>query len=190
MKRRSLPALVLGGLMLASCRSPEPSYFTLAPIRGPAAPGAPALVELRRPGIAGYLDRSEIVRSNTAYQLKLDSTERWGEPFGDMVARVLAEDLHNRLPGTSVFTSTGAISADTGARVEIDLQRLDSDPDGQVQLLAQVAITRGTDRGSTTAQTIRLSVRPPGTTTGDYVAAMSQALGQAADQIAVRLRRR
>ncbi len=180
---------LLAGLLLASCRSPDPTYYTLAALRGAAQAGAPALVELRRPGIAGYLDRSEIVRSNTTYQLKLDSLERWGEPFSDMVARVLAEDLHNRLPGTSVFTSTGAISADTGARVEIDLQRFDSDPSGQVQLLAQVAITRGNDRAAATAQTIRISVTPTGTSTGDYVAAMSRALGEASDEIAARLRR-
>ena len=181
--------LLLAGLLLSSCRSPDPSYYTLAPVRGTPLPGAPALVELRRPGIAGYLDRSEIVRSNTTYQLRLNSQERWGEPFGDMVARVLAEDLHNRLSGTSVFTSTGAISADTGARIEIDLQRFDSDPNGQVQLLAQVAISRGSDRSATTAQTIRIAVSPAGPSTAEYVAAMSQALAQAADQVAARLRR-
>lgn len=181
--------LLLTGLALVSCRSPEPSYFTLAPIGGAAAPGAPALVELRRPGIAGYLDRPEIVRANTPYQLKLDSAERWGEPFGDMIARVLAEDLHSRLSGTSVFTSTGAISADTGAQVELDLQRLDSDASGQVQLLAQVAVTRRNDRAAAKAQTIRISITPQGGSTAEYVAAMSRALAQAADQIAALLRR-
>lgn len=182
--------LLLAGLLLASCRSPEPSYYTLAPIRGTPQPGAPALIELRRPGIAGYLDRSEIVRSNSPYQLKLDSAERWGEPFGDMVARVLAEDLNSRLVGTSVFTSTGAISADTGARVEIDLQRFDSDTAGNVQLLAQVAITRGGNRGAAAADTIRLTVAPTGSATADYVAAMSRALSEAADRIAAQLLRR
>lgn len=184
-----LAGLLLAPLWLASCRSPEPSYYTLAPTPGRAVGGAPPLIELRRPGIAGYLDRSEIVRANSPYQLKLDSTERWGEPFSDMIARVLAEDLHNRLPGTSVFTSTGAISADTGARIEIDLQRFDADAAGQVQLLAQVAITRGTDRSRATAQTVRITVPPAGTTTRDYVAAMSRALGQVADRIAAQLRR-
>ncbi len=180
---------LLAGLLLASCRSAEPSYFMLAPSPGPSVGGAPSLIELRRPGIAGYLDRSEIVRSNSPYQLKLNSTERWGEPFSDMVARVLAEDLHNRLPGTTVFTSTGAISADTGAKIEIDLQRFDADAAGQIQLLAQIAITRGTDRDSATAQTVRLAVPPQGSSTRDYVQAMSEALGQVADRIASQLRR-
>ena len=182
------PVLVLAALLLASCRSPEPSYYTLAPAPGLARSGAPKLVELRRPGIAGYLDRPEIVRSNTDYRLQINGGERWAEPFGDMTARVLAEDLQRRLPGTSVFTSSGAISAETGAKVELDLQRFNADPSGQVQLLAQVAITRG--GGNPRARTIRVTTRPAGPSTADYVAALSQALGQAADQIATLLRRK
>jgi uncharacterized lipoprotein YmbA len=185
-----LAPLLLAPLLLASCRSADPSLYTLAPARGVPRAGAPALVELRRPGIAGYLDRSEIVRANTPYQLQMQSGQRWGEPFGDMVARVLAEDLNNRLPGTSVFTSTGAITADAGARVELDLQRFDADASGQVQLLAQVAVTRGGNRAAAKAQTIRITVTPASSATADYVAALSRALGEAADQIAALLRQR
>lgn len=185
-----LAPLLLAPLLLASCRSPDPFLYTLAPVRGVPRAGAPALVELRRPGIAGYLDRSEIVRANTPYQLQMRDGERWGEPFGDMVARVLAEDLNNRLPGTSVFTSTGAITADAGARVELDLQRFDADASGQVKLLAQVAVTRGGNRAAAKAQTIRITVTPASSATSDYVAALSRALGEAADQIAALLRQR
>ena len=180
--------ILLAGLLLASCRSPDPSFFTLSAVPGPAQGGAPALVELRRPGIAGYLDRSEIVRANSPYQLHMQSGERWGEPFGDMVARVLAENLNRRLPGTSVFTSTGAISAEAGATVELDLQKFDAGPSGQVELVAQVAVTRGGNRAAAQAQTIRVAVTPAGNSTTDYVAAMSAALGQTADRIAAMLR--
>jgi uncharacterized lipoprotein YmbA len=169
---------------MASCASPDPSYYTLAPIRGTASPGGPALVELRRPGIAGYLDRSEITRSNTPYQLKVATGERWGEPFGDMVGRVLAEDLNSRLAGSSVFTSAGAISADAGARVEIDIQRFDADAGGQIVLAAQVAVTRNGNRGEPTTRSLRINITPAGAATSAYVAAMSQALARASDDIA------
>ncbi len=182
--------VLLLGLLLASCSSPEPSFYTLAAVRGTPQAGAPALVELRRPGIAGYLDRSEIVRANSPYQLQLHSGERWGEPFGDMIARVLAEDLNSRLAGTSVFTSAGSISADAGATVELDLQKLDAGPSGEVQFLGQVAVTRGRATGAARTETIRLSVRPAGTSTADYVAAMSTALAEASDHVAALLRRR
>jgi len=186
MRRRVL----LAGLLLASCSSPEPAYYTLAAVRGTPQGRGPALVELRRPGLAGYLDRPEIVRSNTQYQLRVGSGERWGEPFGDMVSRVLAEDLNSRLPGTSVFTSTGAISVDAGATIEMDVQRFDADPSGTVQFLAQVAVSRGRNRANATARAIRVTVTPASGSTADYVAAMSNALGQAADQIAAMLRGR
>jgi uncharacterized lipoprotein YmbA len=185
--RRALLAAVL---LLACCSSAEPSYFTLAAVRGSPQRGGPALVELRRPGLAGYLDRPEIVRANAQYQLHVASGERWGEPFGDMVSRVLAEDLNSRLPGTSVFTSSGAISVSAEATVEIDVQRFDADPSGQVQLLAQVAVSRGRRGADAKARAIRVTVTPAGPGTADYVAAMSNALGQAADQIAAMLRGR
>lgn len=188
MNRRVL-VMAISALAVASCSSPDPSYYTLAPIRGTPLPGGPSLIELRRPGIAGYLDRSEITRSNTPYQLKLASGERWGEPFGDMIGRVLAEDLNSRLSGSSVFTSAGAISADAGARVEIDVQRFDADAGGQIVLAAQVALTRNGNRGEPLTRSVRVDVTPSGPTTAAYVAAMSEALAKASDDIAALIRR-
>jgi uncharacterized lipoprotein YmbA len=101
-------------LLLAGCASPEPAYFTLAARPGAPQPGGLRLVELRRIGLAGYLDRPEIVRTSADYRLHLGAGERWGEPLGALVARVLAEDLNTRLPGTSVFTASGSISAGAG----------------------------------------------------------------------------
>lgn len=186
-------AALLTALALAGCASPEPTFFTLAPrpattTPGTTVPGGPRLVEMRRIGLAGYLDRPEIVRRSTDYRLSVAGTERWGEPLGALVARVLAENLNMRLPGSSVFTASGAISADPDATVELDLQRFDLDVTGEVVLLAQVAVSRGRTRIAD-ARTIRLAVTPAGPTTTDLVAAMSTALGQLADQIAAMLRR-
>lgn len=173
---------------VAGCASPEPSYFTLAARPGQVQAGGAKLVELRRIGLAGYLDRPEIVRNNSDYRLRLGSAERWGEPLGDLVARTLAENLNLRLPGTSVFTSAGSISATADVTLEVDLQRLDADASGQVVLLAQVAASKGRGRGTAAAQTVRITVQPGGATTTDLVAAMSTALGQFADRVAPMLR--
>jgi len=185
--RRGLLGLTLAGAA-AACASPEPSYYTLAAVPGPAKPGDPASVELRRPGLAGYLDRPEIVRANSAYSLRLAGRERWGEPLGDLVARILAEDLNMRLPGSSVFTSAGSITAEADGTIEMDIQRFDADPSGQVVVLAQVAVSRGQARASATTRIVRLTVRPASASTADLVAAMSTALGQLADAIAAMLR--
>ena len=101
---------------------------------------------------------------------------------------MLAEDLTLRLPGTSVFTSAGSISVEPDAVLEIDVQRFDADANGQVVLLAQVAVRRTRTRAAAGARTIRLMVVPGGGATPDLVAAMSAALGQLADQIVPLLR--
>jgi len=182
--RRHLLGLALAGFVPA-CASREPAYYTLAPVPGTPRPGGPGQVELRRIGLAGYLDRSEIVRASSAYSLRLNGGERWGEPFGDLVARILAEDLNQRLPGTSVFTSAGSISAEADATIEMDLQRFDADANGQAVLLAQVAVSRA--RASATTRVIRLAVQPANPSTTGLVAAMSTALGQLADALATML---
>ena len=182
MRRR---AVLLGLAALAGCASPEPAYYTLAAVPGQVSGGGPKLAELRRIGLAGYLDRPEIVRNSADYRLRIPGGERWGEPLGDLVGRILVEDLNMRLPGTSIFTSTGSISAVADATIELDLQRFDVDPSGQVAVLAQVAVSRRRGRANTSTQTVRLTVTPAGETTTDLVAALSRALGMLADRIAI-----
>lgn len=183
---------VLLALLAAGCTSAEPAYYTLAPTSPakavPLPAKAPRTVELRRPGLAGYLDRPEIVRAGDDYQLRLVGGERWGEPLGDLIGRVTAENLARRLSGVSVFTQAGGISTDPDAAIEIDIQRFDAEASGPVTLLAQVAVRRGR-RGATLSRTARLQVVPAGTTTRDIVAAMSNALGELADVVAEMVRR-
>ena len=83
-----------------------------------------------------------------------------------------------------MFTSTGSITAEADATVEMDIQRFDADPSGQVVLLAQVAVSRGRARASAVTRVVRLTVQPSGPGTANLVAAMSTALGQLADALA------
>ena len=187
MRRRS-GLLAPAGLTLWGCSSPDPAIYTLRAVPGQAAGGAPAAIKLARPGLAGYLDRPEIVRDSSANRLQLDSGERWGEPMGDMVGRVLALDLAQRLPGSSVFTEAGTISVDPAATVEVDVQRFDLDTSGTVVLLAQVAVESARSHEASATRSLRESVTPNGPGTPQLVAAMSVALGQMADEIALTLR--
>ena len=174
--------LLMSALLLFGCTSPTPELFTLAPVPGEARPGGPAVVLLRDIGLAKYLDRPQIVRSTENYRVKLGNNERWGEPLGTMLSRVMVENLEQRLPGTLVIKETGAITATPNAIVEVDLQRLDTGESGAVTLVAQVARRGGSNRA------VRLSVQPASTTTRDEVSAMSATVGQLADVIAGMLR--
>ncbi len=185
----SWPRRMLLLAAVAGCtRSPDPTLYTLAPVPGEPLRGGPGTVELRRPGLAGYLDRPEIVRASGPYQVGIAGAERWAEPFGDMLGRVLAEDLTQRLPGSTVFTEAGGLSADGDAVVEIDVQRFDADAEGRVTLLAQAAVRRPGRRRVGQTRAVRLDVPARPAATADIVAAMSATLGQLADAVAAMLR--
>ena len=186
-------------LATASCSSPDPKLYTLMPTPAGVQVGnvqagnvqagrGPRTVMVRRPGLAGYLDRPDIVRSGGNFQLSLHSGEQWGEPFGELLGRILVEDLSRRLPGSSVYSETGAISADPDATLEIDVQRFDADASGTVTLAVQWSVERG--RGNPAGPPVlnRITVTPASSSTADVVAAMSTALGQEADVIATALR--
>ena len=47
-----------------------------------------------------------------------------------MMSRILVQELNQRLPGSTVYGDSGAISTPPDATVEINLQRFDLDRDG------------------------------------------------------------
>jgi uncharacterized protein len=173
-----------GLLALAACSSPEPAFYTLEPVQGAIVSAPARVIEVVRPGLAGYLDRSDIVVKNAGYRLQLTSGARWAEPLGDMIGRVVAQDISQRLPGSSVYAESGAIGADPELRVELNVQRFDQTGDGVVRLIGEVAIEQG--RGHRLLHTRQLDVQgqaQPGNVAA-LAAAMSGLLGQVADQVA------
>jgi len=171
-------------LLLVGCASPNPVLYTLAVVPGAVLTGAPHAIQVRRIGLAGYLDRPGIVRSTSDYQLQIANDDRWGEPLGGLLLRVLDQDLAQRLPGSSVYSDSGAISADPDAVVEIDLQRFDANAKGTIIISAQASVRPGDHSDRAQTRPIRLEVTPRSGATSDYVAALSQGLGQIADIIA------
>ncbi len=187
LRRRSFAAAAIALLALSGCASPETTFFILSVAPGTpmaALPqGTPRTVELRTPGIPGYLDRTDIVLRNVDYRLQVGHFQSWAEPLADMTGRVLAEDLSQRLPAMSVYTEAGAISATPDARADIDILQFSAGPDGVVRLVAQVAVEAGIGHALIAQRRVSLAVTPGGPTTPALVAAMSAALGQLADQL-------
>jgi uncharacterized lipoprotein YmbA len=186
---RHFAALLLLALLAGCGSSPNPNLYLLAPVFGPVTPTAPISVELRRIGVAAYLDRSGIVRSSADYRLRVTDIDLWGEPLGGMLERVLTEDLVQRLPDAAIFAESGAISTQPNFVLEIDIQRFDPDADNKVVLLAQIALRREDSRVPAIARTVRLTSRPVSAGTPDLVAALSATLAQLADTLAGMLAR-
>jgi uncharacterized lipoprotein YmbA len=169
---------------LAGCASPNPDFYTLQPVAGPVVTTATQIVELRRPGLAGYLDRPDIVLKSADYQLHVNSQMRWAEPIGDMIGRVLVQDIGQRLPGSTVFGQSGAITADPTLRVEVDVQRFDQGGDGSVTLSAEIAVEMGMTHKPLRTRTVVLQAPAGGAGAANLAATMSTLLGQLADGIA------
>jgi uncharacterized lipoprotein YmbA len=181
-------ALALG-LLLGGCSSPDPTFYTLQPVPGTPAASQVRTIEVRRPGLAGYLDRSDIVLKNAGYTLDVNGQLRWGEPLGDMIGRVLTQDLSQRLPGSSVFGQSGAITADADLRVEVDIQGFDADASGAVVLTAEVAVEAGRSHAPLATRHVSLTAQPAGPGAAALVASMSGLLGTLSDQVAADIRR-
>ena len=173
-------ALLLMAVLPAACSSPNPTLYVLAPVPGATRAGAPRVIALRAISIPHYLERSQIVRSSEGYRMDVLSNEWWGEPLDAMIGRILVQELNQRLPGSTVYGDSGAISTPPDATVEINLQRFDLNRDGAVLLAAQIAV----DAKSTASRGVSLTVRPADATTAALVAAMSSATAQLADVVA------
>lgn len=173
-------ALLLMAAVPASCASPNPNLYTLEAVPGQSRRGAPRTIELRAIALARYLERSQIVRSSEDFRLDVLGNDWWGEPLDAMLARVTIQNLTQRLDGSTVFSENGAISGIPDATLGINIQRLDQNRSGAVVLIAQVSVTKR----ASIARTITINVSPAGAGTPGLVAAMSQAMGQLADQTA------
>lgn len=176
--------------LAAGCASPSPTLYTLAPLPGPAL-GAPRRVILvREVSLARYLQRPGIVLSSADYRLDVSANDWWGEPLSAMLGRVLVADLTARLPASTVLAESVAITVDPDISVEVSIQRFDEDATGQVVLAA--AFVLAGRRGASAPRTFKVTV-PAGAgraaagtpSVAAQVAAMSAALAQLSDSIAV-----
>jgi len=173
-------------LLAAACASPDPVYYTVATRPGPTFPSGPKVVVLKDIGLASYLDRREIVRSSEGYKLDVMSNDWWGESLGGMLGRVLVVELSQRLPASTVYSESGAITVDANATVGVNLQRLDADRAGTLILLAQVAVEFNRPR-RLASRTFTISKPMPTPSIPGLVAAISDAVGELADGVAALL---
>jgi uncharacterized protein len=180
------PAALVLAAVLAACSSPSPVLYTIAPVQGPVQSGGPKVIALQQIATAHYLERSQIVRSSENYRLDVMSNDWWGEPLSAMLSRVLTEELGQRLPQSSVIGETGAVSAAPDATIELNVQRLDEDASGNVVLQAQASVDFKRRTGPV-LRSFRFVVTPPAAGIQGEVTAISTALGQLADSLALML---
>jgi uncharacterized lipoprotein YmbA len=186
--RRRLLAFALP-VVAAACSSTDPVLYTIAVKPGPVLPGGPPVVQLREIGLARYLDRREIVRSADGDRLGVAYNDWWGEPLGGLLARVLVVGLSQRLPNSTIYSEGGAIAGDPNAVLAINIQRLDVDRSGTLELLAQAAVEFNRPKRSA-ARTFRITRTVPAATVAGQVTAIGDAVGELTDGLAALLQQR
>jgi uncharacterized lipoprotein YmbA len=170
-------------LVAASCASPDPKLYTIAPVPGAELSGAPKVVAVHGVGVPQYLQRNPIVQSSGDYRVTLRADAWWGEPIDAMLGRVLTEDLAQRLPKSTIYNSSGVVTGSPDATVELEVRRLDLDRNGNLILVALGSVTFK-KQDSADTRSFRLSQPLPSSGVEGQVAATSTAIAQVADRLA------
>lgn len=198
MTYRSIPVLaVLASLTLAACASSPPTrFYALNPVAPGASPqpAAGTPVKIDAVHIPPALDRNSMVLGESSNQLDISSQDRWAGDLGEMIRRVLTEDLAQRLPSGMVIAPESPAPANArGIVVDIltfQPQSADQSSDqssdkssGEVTLDADWTIVEGTQSNPVLRRSTHLTAAATGSAQSE-AAAMSTLLGELADSMA------
>ena len=184
---RLIPPLLL--LTLAACASSPPTrFFALDPAPGGAAAGQRAgakPVKVDAVHIPPALDRNSMVRGESDNQLRISSQDRWAGDLGEMIRRVLTQNLASRLPSGMVIAPESPAPPDARGLV-VDILTFQPQGGGEVVLDADWTLLEGTQSNPVLRRTAHLTAPGPSSAQGE-AAAMSALLGQLADGIAAEI---
>ena len=186
---RPLPVLLI--LTLTACASSPPTrFFALDPVSPGASPaadqtgGSHAAVKIDAVHIPPALDRDSMVRGESDNQLEISSQDRWAGDLGEMIRRVLTQDLAQRLPPGSVIAPESPAPPNARGLV-VDV--LTFQPQGgEVVLDADWTLLEGTQSNAVMRRSVHLTAPAASSAQGE-AAAMSTLLGQLADGVASRI---
>ncbi|WP_273795086.1 PqiC family protein [Brucella intermedia] len=178
----TLISCVLAALCVTACASPNARIYTLIARDGSPSKGHPVLLVIEAVDVAKYLNRPELIRRTNDVQLATLDFDRWAEPVGGMIQRVLVEDLRQRLPKGSLVNTSQTEMGNEATTLQIVVNRLDVDADGTVMLNAiwQLRYTNG--RANKAGQT-NIHVRPINNSTSAQIEAMNVAVARLAEDI-------
>ena len=169
---------------MAGCASVVTHDYRMIATAGVPRNAAAGVIEIRSIGIPAYLDQDNIAKPGGAAEFSSYANDLWAAPLAGMLQAVMVQDLSQRLPGSTILGSNGAISSPAQAVVEIEVLQFDPMPDGGIQLSMQTALKSGKDHSLLVMQSWSASAQPASSTAMDIVRAMSTLWGLAADQIA------
>jgi uncharacterized protein len=189
MTPRLIPLLAL--LTLTACASSPPTHFyALDPVPAGASPAqvAGTAVKIDAVHIPPTLDRNSMVRGESDNQLDISSQDRWAGDLGEMIRRVLTQDLAERLPSAMVIAPESPAPANARGIV-VDILTFQPQASGEVVLDADWTLLEGTQSNVVLRRSAHLSVPAAASAQGE-AGAMSTLLGELADTLAAGIGRR
>ena len=190
MTPRLIPALLT--LALTACASsPQTRFFALDPV-APGAATADRAGAVREPvkvdavHIPPALDRDSVVRGESGNQLEISSQDRWAGDLGEMIRRVLTQDLAQRLPSGMVIAPESPAPA-SARGIVVDILTFQPQA-GEVVLDADWTLLQGTQSNPVLRRSTHLTT-PAASSAQSQAAAMSTLLGELADAIAAQIGR-
>ena len=186
MTSRLIPVLLI--LVLTACASSPPTRFFALEAVGPgASPAADRTAETAAPvkvdavHIPPALDRESMVRGTSGNQLEISSQDRWAGDLGEMIRRVLTQDLAARLPSGMVIAPESP--APPGARgIVVDILTFQPQSGGVV-LDTDWTLLQGTQSNPVLRRSLHLTAAAASSAQAQ-AAAMSTLLGELADRMA------
>jgi len=176
---------VLALLALSACASSPPTHFyALDPVAAGGSPrevaGSPVKIDAVH--IPPALDRSSMVRGASGNQLDISSQDRWAGDLGEMIRRVLTQDLAQRLPSGMVIAPESPAPANTRGLV-VDILTFQPQASGEVVLDADWTLLQGTQFNVVLRRAVHLTATAADSAQGE-AGAMSTLLGELADDMA------
>ncbi|MDR5806530.1 PqiC family protein [Caballeronia sp. LZ001] len=176
--------MIVSALVAGCATSPTARLYTLSPVKvAEMPPGTkPVVVAIGPVTVPGLVDRPQIVSAIDANRVTIDEFARWADPLKSQIARVLAADLTQLMPGSIVSVYPQRLN-DKAYRASVDVQSFDSSASGSVRLAAIWSI-RPPKRNAVEGRTV-VSDTTSGPGYGALVNAYSRAVASVANEIAL-----
>ncbi len=138
--------------------------------------------------VAEYLDRPQIVTFVGDNAVELDEFNRWAEPLGAGVTRVVSQELSSLLPGWRVLPQPWDPEVPLRARVVVNISALGWNNRGEARLEANWAVLSGDGTQALARGRVVLRREASGTGPGPAVAATSALVTALSHDVAVAVR--
>ena len=144
-------------ILVAGCSvlAPQPDrsrFYILTPVSdGGATAATPAstgpdsqlTIGVGPVDVPDYLRRLPVVTRVAPNRIELSDEKRWAEPLDKNFIRVLSENLATMLNTYRIEKYPWALKTRVDYRIEVDVQRFETDGNGQTQLIASWIIRDG-----------------------------------------------